>query len=121
MAKKYFDDLVAAVPAQAYASMSPQALRTGIVNTWDKAVGVGFREQRKNKPARRQSVDPPNYGGTSAAGGGARRAKSSLSIEEKAMVRTAKQAGLSNKDIREMIAEARAEQAVAEKRSRRGA
>jgi len=82
---------------------TPAQVRKALENAEDAVLGRYYKKQLAEKNGRK-AVEPPRYGGGSSKGGTSSAATGArLSAEQKALVRMGKSAGLSDKDIREMV------------------
>jgi hypothetical protein len=97
-----FDEEVARFTEDQLGKATPAQVRKALSDAEDAVFGRYYRKQIADK--KNQAVEPPRYGsGGSSAGGSRVQAGARLSAEQKALVRMGKSAGLSDKDIREMV------------------
>lgn len=127
LAIKRFKEQVALTPlaVKAQYAQNPEALRNAMGTLWDAEVTRASRENRKaakSEAVQRRGASPPPAlgrgnpsGGSSGSGAGGTRQAVFTAVEQR-MIEGGKAAGLSAKDIKEMIQEHRGEQ-----RSLRGA
>jgi hypothetical protein len=82
---------------------TPAQVRKALENAEDAVLGRYYKKQIADKKTK--AVEPPRYGGGGSAGGSSKGTGARLTTTQKEIVRMGKSAGLSDKDIREMVRE----------------
>ena len=102
---KDFDSVVDTYTDGQLGAATPSQVRKALEDVEDAAIGRYYKKQAEDR--RQKAAEPPNYGGGSSNGrasGGGNRA---LTPADRTLIKMGKSAGLSDKDIREMLKEAR--------------
>lgn len=96
-----FDSEVAQFTDDQLGKATPAQVRKALENAEDAVLGRYYKKQIADKKTR--AVEPPRYGGGGSQSGSKAQTGARLSVEQKALVRMGKSAGLSDKDIRDMV------------------
>jgi hypothetical protein len=97
-----FDSEVAQFTDDQLGKATPAQVRKALENAEDAVLGRYYKKQIADKKTK--AVEPPRYGGGGSSNGGSKaQTGARLTTEQKALVRMGKSAGLSDKDIREMV------------------
>ena len=96
-----FDSEVSQFTEDQLGKATPAQVRKALENAEDAVLGRYYKKQIADKKTK--AVEPPRYGGGGSSGGSKAQTGARLTADQKALVRMGKSAGLSDKDIREMV------------------
>lgn len=103
--QKDFDDKVDSYTDAQLGNATPKQIRDALDTVRKAAIGEYYENQLKNRS--KKAAEPPNYSGGSSSGRAAAGVSRVLTREDKQLIKMGKSAGLSDKDIREMLRDER--------------
>jgi hypothetical protein len=101
-----FDKQVEGYTEDQLGKATPAQVRKALSDAEDAAVGRWYRTQAAERSKKRTSAPAPAYGGGNR-GGGTRATTTTLSASDRTLIKMAKSANMSEKDIKELLRETR--------------